>query len=63
MKKLFFLLLVLSCLSDTYAQIGIKANNTAPIPSAQLEVQSTTKAFYPPRMTTAQKNASGGGGI
>ncbi len=60
MKNLFSILLVLFCLSDTYAQIGIKANNTAPIPSAQLEVQSTTKAFYPPRMTTVQKNAIAG---
>lgn len=57
MKNLFISILVLSCISDTYAQIGIKANGSAPITSAQLEVQSTTKAFYPPRMTTAQKNA------
>jgi hypothetical protein len=55
MKNFFSILLVLSCISNTYAQIGIKANNSAPIPSAQLEVQSTTKAFYPPRMTTAQR--------
>jgi Chaperone of endosialidase len=60
MKKLLLSLLVLFCLPDTYAQIGIKANGTAPISSAQLEVQSTTKAFYPPRMTTAQKNAIAG---
>jgi hypothetical protein len=60
MKNLLISLLVLFCFSDTYAQIGIKANNTAPIPSAQLEVQSTTKAFYPPRMNTAQKNAISG---
>jgi LytTr DNA-binding domain len=60
MKNIFSILLVLSCLSNTYAQIGIKANNSAPIPSAQLEVQSTTKAFYPPRMTTVQRNAIAG---
>jgi hypothetical protein len=60
MKNLLISLLVLFCLSDTYAQIGVKANGTAPIPSAQLEVQSTTKAFYPPRMNTAQKNAIAG---
>jgi hypothetical protein len=60
MKNLLLSLLVLFCLSDTYAQVGIKANNTVPIPSAQLEVQSTTKAFYPPRMNTAQKNAISG---
>ena len=55
MKNLYLILLVLFCISNTYAQIGIKANNSAPIPSAQLEVQSTTKAFYPPRMTTSQR--------
>ncbi len=55
MKNLSLIILVLFCISNTYAQIGIKADNTAPIPSAQLEVQSTTKAFYPPRMTTAQR--------
>jgi hypothetical protein len=61
MKKLYSIILVLFCIiSNTYAQIGIKANNSAPIPSAQLEVQSTTKAFYPPRMTTAQRNAIAG---
>lgn len=60
MKNLFISLLVLSCISNTYAQIGIKANGSAPITSAQLEVQSTTKAFYPPRMNTAQKNAIAG---
>ena len=57
MKNIFLIVLVLFCLSNTYAQIGIKSDATTPIPSAQLEVQSTTKAFYPPRMTTVQKNA------
>lgn len=57
MKNALLSLLLFFCISNTYAQIGIKANGTAPIASAQLEVQSTTKAFYPPRMTTAQKNA------
>jgi Chaperone of endosialidase len=57
MKNLFSIFLVLSCLSNTNAQIGIKANGTAPISSAQLEVQSTNKAFYPPRMTTAQRTS------
>jgi hypothetical protein len=55
MKNIFVIILVLFCFPMTYAQIGIKANNTPPIPSAQLEVQSTTKAFYPPRMTTTQR--------
>jgi hypothetical protein len=53
MKKFIFLLFSFTYITVSYAQIGIKADNTAPIASAQLEVQSTTKAFYPPRMTTA----------
>jgi hypothetical protein len=57
MKNLFSIFLVFFCLSTTYAQIGIKANGTAPISSAQLEVQSTNKAFYPPRMTTTQRTS------
>ena len=55
MKNLFLIILLFVCFTGTYAQIGIKANNTPPIASAQLEVQSTNKAFYPPRMTTLQK--------
>jgi hypothetical protein len=41
----------------SWAQVGINADNSAPHSSAQLDVKSTTKAFYPPRMTTSQKNA------
>lgn len=52
-KSLFFLFLTF----DIVAQVGINADNSAPHSSAQLDVKSTTKAFYPPRMTTAQKNA------
>jgi hypothetical protein len=60
MKKLFCSLVTFACFSATYAQLGINANGAAPIPSAQLDVESTTKALYPPRMTTAQKNAISG---
>jgi hypothetical protein len=39
--------------------VGImKSNSTIPL-SAALEIESTTKGFLPPRMTTAQKNAIG----
>jgi hypothetical protein len=57
MKKLFCTLFALSCISATYAQLGVNATGNPPIPSAQLDVESTTKALYPPRMTSAQKNA------
>ena len=36
-------------------QIGI--GQTAPVPSAQVQIDSTTKGFLPPRMTTAEINA------
>ncbi len=57
MKKIYAFTLLLCLVYTSKAQIGIKADATAPISSAQLEVQSTSKAFYPPRMTTVQKNA------
>jgi C1q domain len=57
MKKALILILVTLTISATYAQVGINADNSAPHSSAQLDLKSTTKAFYPPRMTTAQKNA------
>jgi hypothetical protein len=57
MKNLLLSLLVLFCLSDTYGQMGVNTDGSLPHPSAQLDVKSTTKAFYPPRMNTAQKNA------
>jgi hypothetical protein len=57
MKNLLLSLLVLSCLSDTYAQMGVNTDGSLPHPSAQLDVKSITKAFYPPRMTTAQRTS------
>jgi hypothetical protein len=57
MKKALIVFLVTLTISATYAQIGINDNGSAPHSSAQLDVKSTTKAFYPPRMTTVQKNA------
>lgn len=56
MKKLFCLLFAFCCLSTTYAQLGVNATGAAPLSSAQLDVSSTSKALYPPRMTTGQKN-------
>lgn len=57
MKKILHSVLILLISIKTFSQIGIKSDGSAPLSSAQLEVQSTNKAFYPPRMTTAQKNA------
>ena len=57
MKTITHFILAIFTISANYAQVGINADNSAPHSSAQLDVKSTTKAFYPPRMTTAQKNA------
>jgi hypothetical protein len=55
MKNLLSLLFVLFFLSSTYAQVGINSDGSAPHSSAILDVKSTTKAFYPPRMNTGAK--------
>ncbi len=60
MKKLLLILIVFYSYSISYAQLGVNATGAAPISSAQLDVASTSKAFYPPRMTSAQKNAISG---
>lgn len=57
MVKLIFSVLFLISFSLISAQVGISTDNSAPHSSAILDVKSATKAFYPPRMTTAQKNA------
>ncbi len=57
MKTITHFILAIFTISATYSQVGINTDNSAPHSSAQLDVKSTTKAFYPPRMTTAQKNA------
>lgn len=54
--KLFFWVACMSFLiQNAVAQVGI--NTTSPDASSVLEVNSTTKGFLTPRMTTAQKNA------
>ncbi len=50
---LFFIFLQ----KEIKAQIGINSSNTAPNPSAMLDVSSTTKGVLFPRMKTFQRNA------
>jgi hypothetical protein len=57
MKRVIVVCFFICTCNAIYAQLGVKADGSVPISSAQLEVQSTNRAFYPPRMTTAQKNA------
>jgi hypothetical protein len=56
MRTLIILLLI-SSLSIVRAQVAINTDNSAPDPSAMLDVKSTTKGLLAPRMTLAQRNA------
>jgi hypothetical protein len=53
--RFFILLLTFITNITVYAQVGI--GTTSPNGSAQLDVNSTTKGFLPPRMTTTQRDA------
>lgn len=55
MKRHFFLIIGCIFSMQLMAQTGI--GTTTPDPSAKLEVNSTTKGFLPPRMTSAQRVA------
>jgi hypothetical protein len=57
MKKLTFLFVALLVSFVTFAQVKISTGGGNPNASSMLEVESTTKGFLPPRMTTAQRNA------
>ncbi|MES2794940.1 MAG: tail fiber domain-containing protein [Bacteroidota bacterium] len=56
MKNLILFFFSIFSILNTYAQVGINADNSAPHSSAMLDVKSTSKAFYPPRMNTTDKN-------
>ena len=49
--------LILLFSSAMFAQVGVNNDNSAPDPSAMLDVKSTTKGFLPPRMTLAERDA------
>ncbi len=55
LKKIvqFFFLVLISNIS--FSQIGIKQSNSAPHPSAMLDVESTNKGLLIPRMTSLQR--------
>ncbi len=56
MKNLVLLIALLSLVWQATAQVSINDDNSAPDPSAMLDVRSSDKGFLPPRMTTAQMN-------
>jgi hypothetical protein len=58
MKHLCFLMiLMIMATSVANAQVGINADNSAPDPSAGLDVKFTDKGMLPPRMTADQRDA------
>jgi uncharacterized protein (TIGR02145 family) len=54
-KNINLMLLVITVLSHTYAQVGLGTNT--PDASAIIELHSTEKGFLPPRLSTAQRDA------
>jgi hypothetical protein len=56
MKKLVLLLFLANGL-NTFAQVGINSDNSAPSGSAMLDVKSTSKGLLLPRMTRDQRDA------
>ena len=59
MRNIYKFFMMLGCFLSVpsfyiFAQVGINANNSAPDPSAMLDVKSTTKGMLIPRMTQAQ---------
>ncbi len=60
MKKYYVLVIAIFLLAvSCFAQVGINNDNSAPDPSAMLDVKSSDKGFLPPRMTTAQRDLIG----
>jgi trimeric autotransporter adhesin len=59
MKKIYYILTLLLCVyvQTANAQMGVNSTGALPATSAMLDVNSTTKGFLMPRMTTAQRTA------
>ena len=57
MKKFVLLTFILTFYLQTFAQVGINTDNSAPDGSAILDAKSTSKGFLPPRMNTVQRDA------
>jgi hypothetical protein len=57
MKKVFFFIIVILFNSHfLFAQVGINNDNSAPDPSAMLDVKSTTKGMLVPRMSITERD-------
>ena len=56
MKKIVLLLLNCLMIIVAHSQVGVNADQTAPDPSAMLDVKSSSLGFLPPRMSTQQRD-------
>ena len=57
MKKFYYLLTLLACISlTTFGQVGINSDGTPPDGSAMLDVKSPVKGFLPPRVALTALN-------
>lgn len=58
MKKHFLTLIAIATFTTvSLAQVGVNSDNSAPNPSAQLDIKSTDKGLLIPRLTTLERNA------
>ena len=56
-KRLLIVWLCSFCLQDSWAQIAVNNDGTAPNSTAALDVKFTNRGFLPPRLSTVQRNA------
>jgi sporulation protein YlmC with PRC-barrel domain len=57
MKKHFLTLVAFATFTTvSFAQIGVNSDNSAPHPSAQLDIKSSDKGLLIPRLTTLERN-------
>ena len=52
-----FAAILLFIAANLSAQVAVNTDGSLPVPSAMLDVKSTTKGLLPPRMTTTQRDA------
>jgi hypothetical protein len=57
MKKLFILFAIFTTVATMAHSVGINADGSTANTSVILDVKSTTQGFFPPRMTTTERNA------
>jgi len=52
-----FAAILLFIAANLSAQVAVNTDGSLPVPSAMLDVKSTSKGLLPPRMTTTQRDA------